>query len=255
MHVPHHDFKTMDAVYKYMAANRWDELLNFGDFGDYEEVSAWNYGLPLLLERRTIEKTYGVMNDVLDEMMDAANSKAPLKKKTFIEGNHEYRISKHLEKHPELRGSIEPEIKLLFDERGIDYVQLYSKQALPYRRGHAYFIHGKYYGNNHAKKHVDHFGCNIFYGHTHDVMGVPKTTMGDHKTRMAQSFGFLGRYDMSWRKGDDPSSWQQAFGEFVFRKDGFFQYWVTLIFNNSFVGRDGNWYEPDKGLRRPKYLV
>lgn len=76
---------------------------------------------------------------------------------------------------------------------------------------------------------------------THDVMCYPMTNRAKHKAYVGQSLGCLCVYDMDYM-GKRPSNWQQAFAEFVFTKDGHFNYNITRIFNHSFVHLNGKMY-------------
>jgi hypothetical protein len=115
-----------------------------------------------------------------------------------------------------------------------------------YTKGKANFGHGEYTTRDHARKHIESYGVNFFYGHTHDVQESPKVFHGDNNTVVAQSFGCLCDYAQSYLRGR-PTKWQQAFGEFYFRPDGFFNYTVTKIFDHAFVSPDGEWFD---GKRR-----
>jgi hypothetical protein len=140
-----------------------------------------------------------------------------------------------------LEGWVEVPTGLRLAERGVKWIKSWS-QGKEYKIGKATFIHGQYTTKYHANKMVDNYGTNIFYGHTHDVMCMPKVTKGDHKTRVGQSLGCLCEYDQSYMKGK-PSNWQQAFGVFYFQPNGNFNHYIVQINQSRFTSPEGEYYE------------
>ncbi len=81
----------------------------------------------------------------------------------LLEGNHEYRVTRYINAHPELEGLIEVDKVLNLTERRIDWVQSWSKGEL-FNLGNCSFHHGLFCNDHHAKKMVTRFGRNILYG-------------------------------------------------------------------------------------------
>jgi hypothetical protein len=240
LQVPYEDKRSLAAVEKYMADETWDEYINLGDFLDFDNISVHNKGKIGLNEGKTIDGFYKAGNVILDrhqKILRANNKKA---KFTLLEGNHDYRIEKYIEEHPESKGLLEVEKGLCLKERGIKFVRCYSKGEL-YKLGKSYWHHGLYCGGNHAKKMVDNFGVNVFYGHTHDVSLHSKVQWGKDKTIVGQSLGCLCDYEQSYIKMN-PTNWQHAFGVFYYLPSGYFTYYVVRIFNHSFVAPNGKIY-------------
>ena len=238
------DVKTWEVVKQYARGKRWDEIIIIGDFLDFNCISSHNKENLRSVEGQRIAKDYAVGNKILDEIQSIC------KKVILIEGNHEYRMARLIDLYPALEGITEVEKGLRLKERGVKYIKFWSKGEL-YKVGKATFGHGLYTNDNHAKKHVTHYGENFFYGHTHDVQSYSQTLRGKNKTIVGQSLGCLCKYDLPYMRGR-PSKWQQAFAVFYFRDNGFFNYSMIRIFQNSFIGPDGKLYEPKK---RPKILV
>ena len=208
---------------------------------DIDTLSSHSDGKPGQLEGKRLAKEYRVGNQVLDEIQAAVMTNNKRCKVTLLEGNHEHRVCRYLERFPQLKGQLEAEIFLSLEERGINYVKCYCKGDV-YRVGNAFFTHGLYTNDHHAKKTVSNFGTNIFYGHTHDVQAYSMVQRGNDKTLVGQSMGCLCRYDLSYIQGN-PSKWQQAFGIFYFLPDGFFTYFIPRIFKNRFVSPEGRVYQ------------
>lgn len=240
--IPFHDVLTMKAVEKYMADERWDEWLQLGDLLDYDQISHWNDGKPESLVRG-LEGDYKIANEILDRHQAIVRKKNPKAKFTVLAGNHCIRPEKFVEKNPQMKGLIEMEHGLRFKERGIKYVKCYPKGEI-HQIGNAYFTHGLYTGTNHAKKHVDNFGVSVFYGHTHQCQSFSKVLWGKNKTVVGESLGCLCRYDLPY-VGENPTAWQQAVTTFYFRPDGYFNHFVSRIFNHKFTAPNGKTYGPN----------
>jgi len=236
LQVPYHDVRSLEAVEKVMSDRPWDEIIQIGDFMDHDCISHHNVGQLRKIEGKTLFTDYAVGNAILDRWQKKAKGARII----IIEGNHDFRPEKLVDAQPQLRGLVETEHGLNLAKRGIRYVRFWSAGE-KYRIGNAYFIHGRYTNEHHAKKHVLRYGVNIFYGHLHDVQCFPLVLQGGDKTIVGQSLGCLCRYDQSWLQGA-PTNWQQAFGAFHFFSDGFFTYNVPRIFKNRFY-YEGQVYE------------
>lgn len=239
LQIPFHDTKALKAVEKYMADETWDEWLQLGDFMDIPQLARFNSESPEALSC-TLEKDYAIANEILDRHQSILRKRNPKAKFTLLCGNHDLRIAKFAEKFPQVRGIIDWDKNLRLKERGITPVWCYPKGEV-YKIGKAYFTHGLYTSQNHAKKHVDNFGVNIFYGHVHDCQSHSKVLWGKNKTIIGQSLGCLCRYDLDYI-GSNPTNWQHAVTTFYFRKDGHFNHYVSPIFNGKFTAPNGKTY-------------
>ncbi len=241
MQVPYHDKRALAAVEKYMAAYKWDEYVNMGDFLDFDQISSFNEDSLRDLENRRLKADFYTANQILDRHQQIIKEKNRNAKFTLLEGNHEYRMERLINKYPALEGLLEVETRLKLEERGFKYVKCYTKGDL-HKIGKAYFHHGLYATSGHAKKHVDSFGVNIFYGHVHDIQQYTKVAFGKNKTLVGQSLGCLCTYEQGYI-GKNPKNWQHAFAVFHFQPNGFFNYYIVNIFDGKFVGPDGVFYE------------
>ncbi len=228
IHLPYEDRQTMEAVESYMKDHHWDEVVYLGDLMDWDFISTHEKDNRRAKEKRRIMLEYEYANDFLDRQKALAHRA----KFTLIEGNHDYRIEDYINKHPEEEGWLEMETQLQLLKRKIKWVRFWTNGEI-HKIGKARFIHGRYTNQYHARKHVDNYGENIFYGHTHDVQSFSKELAGADKTLVGQSLGCLCNYNQKYLKGA-PTKWQQAFGVFEFFPDGFFQYNVIRIFKHRF---------------------
>ena len=118
------------------------------------------------------------------------------------------------------------EVTISTDKRGYKYFE-YNQ---PLKLGKVNFIHGAYATTYHAKKHLEAYGSNIIYGHTHDIQRHSITKL-DSGTIGAWSMGCLK--DMSpqknkWLRGR-LHNWNHAFGIVDFFKNGNFKVEVVEI--------------------------
>jgi len=228
-HFPAHDPLTNAALHHYIKDNQFDFLIDGGDLGDFDVISAHNKNNLRAVEGKRLTAQYDCMNRELD-WLQAAQPKAAI---TLIEGNHEYRVTRYIAAHPEAEGILEVPTQLDLSGRGIEWIPFWSKGSIK-KIGKASFGHGRYINEMHAKKHALAYCGNFFYGHQHGIQSYSVVNLGDNNTYMAQCCGCLCAYDQTYMQGR-PSNWQQAFVEFTFRDDGYFNYNLVQIFAHSFV--------------------
>ena len=239
--MPFQDDLSLNALERYMADSRFDEVIYIGDLLDFAQISKFNKGSPQE-ESRLVSDDYKIAGKILDRHISIIKKNNRKAKFTLLEGNHEERIERWLAQNPQVKGLVEVEVGLKLGERGIKWVRAWSKGEL-YKIGKAYFTHGLYTNQYHAQKMVNNYGVNIYYGHTHDHQSFSKVLKGKDKTIEGMSLGCVCEYDQSYMQGR-PSSWQQGFGVFYFdRNTGFFNRTFVGIFNHSFISPEGKFYD------------
>lgn len=241
MQLPYIDEETMEAVLKYIRDNYWDIAVQLGDFMDWDFISRWTAENARKIEGKRFLEEFAMANRFLDKLQKAVRNKNKNAKIVILQGNHDYRVEVVMDKTPMYEGMLEMETNLKFKERKIEYWK-YWETHQPYKIGKAWFIHGEYIGNGHAKKTAENFHRNVFYGHTHDRMGYTKTTVGDDSV-YCESFGTLSLRDLEYM-GKKPSNWMQCFAVFFFQPDGSFNHYVTNIVNHEFTSIEGKHYKP-----------
>lgn len=240
LQVPRHAKAALRAVLRYAADERWDRIVLLGDMMDFAQVSRWVKDQPEELSK-SLAGDYKVGNQVLDDIQKAGRAKNKNVRFDITLGNHCIRPELFTKQFPQLRGLIEIEHGLRFKERGIKITRSYPDGDL-LQIGKAYFHHGLYVGGSHAKKHVENFGRNIFYGHTHTVQSHTKAMFGKRNVIMAESLGCLCDMDLDYI-GKNPKDWVHAFATFHFQKDGSFNHYTTRIFDNSFIAPNKKRYD------------
>jgi len=240
LQVPYHDPHSLAAVEKLMGDYRFDGYLQIGDFMDFDCISHHNKSNERAREGKRISADYDAAGAILDRhqaIIRANNKDAQF---VIIEGNHEYRMEKYIDEHKEFEGMFEVATALEFGRRKIQWVPFWSL-GKSFKIGKAKFIHGRYTNQYHAAKTVNNYGCNIFYGHTHDIQTFSKEMDGEDSTIVGQSLGCLCRPQSYMRGG--PNKWQQAVTVFDFFPDGYFTYNVIRIFKHRF-SYNGKIYTP-----------
>lgn len=236
-HVPLHCPKAHRAVCKYVGDLSPDYWVDMGDLMEYYEISRHVGKAIRTIDGKTLAKSNAAGNRLLDERQRSLGSGKYIQ----IEGNHDKRPEDLVNENPTLEGLVEIENTLKFADRGIDYIKYWDHGDI-LKLGKANFIHGRYVNEFHAKKTVDRYGKNSFYGHTHDIQSYSKVWEGDGETRIGQSLGCMCRYDLDYKKGS-PDKWQQAVTTFYFRPNGFFSYFISPIYNGKFIAPNGKEYQ------------
>lgn len=242
MQVPYQDVQTMIAVEKYMAAHRWDGLLNIGDFMDMNTISNFNKGKPRQTQGQYISADFEEGNKILDRHQAIIRKRNKHAQFVYLEGNHEERVERWLDENPMFDGYFNIPKALNLDKRGFKWVRAWTNNEI-YSIGKANFVHGKYTNQYHPAKMAHYYGDNIFYGHTHDMMchAVAKQLHPD-KVHVGQSIGCLC-LPQKYMKGNF-NNWQQGFMVLFVLPNGNFTYYLPRIFNHKFIGPDGVLYEP-----------
>ena len=227
-HFPLHDQRAINVVLQGIELIKPDIFINLGDVGEWESVSAWKWKgkkqPPLEYQLPIIDREIKRVNEGIDQF-DEVLDKVECKKRYICAGNHdEWLTYGFCEKYPYMEDYTFLEA-CRWKERGYKYLS-YNQ---PLKIGKCTFIHGAYATTYHAKKHLEAYGENIVYGHTHDIQRHTLTKLGG--TIGAWSMGCLK--DMSamknkWLRGR-LHNWNHAFGIIDWFKNGDFKVEVIEI--------------------------
>ncbi|QDP47841.1 MAG: hypothetical protein Unbinned400contig1004_10 [Prokaryotic dsDNA virus sp.] len=227
-HFPLVDDKALSVLLQGIQIIKPDIAINLGDVGEWESVSAWRWKRrkcpPLEYQLPFIDEEIELVNEGLDKI-DRALDKVKCKTRYMLQGNHDEWLDMFVEKFPYLKGYTFRKACLL-DERGYKYYE-HNK---PLKLGKINFIHGAYATTYHAKKHLEAYGSNICYGHTHDVQRHTLTKL-DSGTIAAWSMGCLKNMSgdkNKWLRGR-LHNWCHAFGIITWQSNGNFQIEVIDI--------------------------
>jgi hypothetical protein len=252
LQIPFEDHRTLAAVEAFMKdVQASDEpftgWLQLGDLLDFDELSRYHAGEEGSVATE-LQESYEGGNRFLDRHQKIMRAGCKSARFVLLEGNHDYRAYDCARKddYKKFRGYLNYETMLNLKDRGIKWVRSW-KDGKTFQLGKANFTHGIYTNQYHAKKMVQNFGTNIYYGHLHDVMEMPQIQRGNDKTMVGKSLGCLCDYNQSYLKGR-PTNWQQAFAIFYIFPDGNFTEHTIRIFKHRFHAY-GKTYDGSKILK------
>ncbi len=242
-HFPLHDQKAINCLTKTIDVVMPDAYIDLGDVGEFHAFSAWRFKRkkkpPLDYLVKDFDKDVRAVNkgmDIIDEALDKVNCK----EKYITEGNHDNWLNLAVEMYPYI-----PKYKfataMKLKERGYKY-QPFGKLL---KMGKLYFYHGHQYGGQyHAANHLRKMGCNVMYGHWHDLQHITATHVDGPKA--AWSIGCLK--DMTPKANDWLNNrnvnWAHAFAIVdFFEKSGKFTVHIIQIID----GKTSLWGELIKG--------
>jgi DNA-binding CsgD family transcriptional regulator len=236
IHHPHYEERTMEAVNQFIFDYDPDELVYMGDQVSLDCISFWNRNKPLLKEGQRLIKDYNMFDK--DILQVHENITRPNIRRTFMIGNHEYRINTYVERNPELEDFIDMVRHLELLER--DYIVVPFNEI--HKVGKLNVIHGYYWNMYHAKKTVDDFQGNVVYAHVHNPQMYAKTSPIDRKGyHMATSLPCLCNIKPDYKK-NAPNFWVNGFGIVEhLPATGFFNLYMIIIIEGSFMW-NGKYY-------------
>ena len=241
-HFPLHDKKSINVLCKTIEIVKPDIYVDLGDIGEWNAFSAWRFkrkkAPPLEYLIKDFEKDVRDVNNCMDQV-DESLDKANTKERYITEGNHDNWLNMVVEKYPYI-----PQYKFAnavnLKERGYTYYRFGKHLKI----GKLFFYHGHQYGGQyHTSNHLRKLGCNIMYGHWHDLQQMSATHMDGPKS--AWSIGCLK--DMSASKnewlGNRRINWAHAFAIVDFYQGGHFTVHIIQIIK----GKTSLWGELIEG--------
>ena len=227
-HFPYADKAAIKCLTKTIEIVKPDKYVDLGDVGEWHAFSAWRFkrkkAPPLEYLVDDFDKDVKDVNkgmDIIDESLDKVNCK----EKYITEGNHDNWLNYAVDKYPYI-----PQYKFAnavdLKGRGYKYYPFGKRLKI----GKLRFYHGHLYGGQyHTANHIRKMGCNIMYGHWHDLQQMSATHEDGPKS--AWSIGCLK--DMSEDKntwlGGRPINWAHAFAIVDFFKNGLFTVHIIQI--------------------------
>jgi predicted phosphodiesterase len=200
-HVPHHNKRAWRCVLGLLSTVQPKQIVIIGDFLDLESLNHHPRNVP---EITHLKPELEAGNHALDQIYEAS----PSSRVTYLEGNHEYRVTKYINTaSPELEGLLDVPGFLRLKDRRILWVPFRSHIRHPWISPWdvAYLHSAKANsrnnpGGSHAAFHANTIGpssrcATTVYGHHHTFQHY-RSSAGYE----AFCCGFLGDYD-----SDDPT--------------------------------------------------
>ncbi len=211
-----------EVAKNYIKRTKPDKVILAGDFAECDPLSHWQISkkcrISLVSHRDELAKIDAELK-FLEKYCGEI---------IWLEGNHENWVAQYLEDHHEMTGSVEYRTQLELDSRGIKWIPQHELYML----GKLAVTHGVYLGNNHAKKHLEAFGCNIMYGHTHRS-DMHTMNMVQQPTMKAWGLPCLCDKKPHFMK-NKPCKWDNGFGDIYVADNGEFNAYIVDIINNRF---------------------
>jgi len=212
-----HDPRAIDVALQIVLHYRPHTAVILGDFICCDAVASYKKAswreADLRLESEVISANKGL------DYWDRVFKKAGVKRKVFLEGNHESRLTRWLVNNAfNLGDMLKIENLLKLKERKYEYISL-AKQ--PLQMGKADIMHGYYVNVYHASKMVKETGRNCIYGHTHDYQAYISSHLPKDLPKIAMSCGCLCKFDQHYI-GQRPTKWVHGVGIMEYLPDGFF---------------------------------
>lgn len=242
-HFPLHDKAAINVVCQTIELVQPDIYVDLGDVGEFESVSHWQWKRrkrpPLEYQIPFIDEELEKVNEGMD-IIDAALDRVGCEERHMCEGNYDDWLNQFVSENPFLK-------KYLFknavhlEQRGY----IFHPMGKIFNIGHLHFYHGNHFsGISHARTHLLRLGCNIMYGHHHDIQHATVTHMDGPKS--AWSIGCLkdmGKDANAWLNNRE-HNWQHGFAIVHFYDNGMFNAEIhNIIDGKTFVGGeliDGN---------------
>jgi len=216
VHLP--DSIDLSPVFEYLQDYKPDLVILGGDIIDAKGMHGVEQTSPsetvAKLWQSYYERDTKLLADFIQKVMKAVSKKTKI---IFLEGNHEQRYRRIMERYPELfkgkydfhRDVVKP---LSPTSKWIPYGDYESF----YQVGDCLFMHGTMYPENHAKQYVlKYLPSKVVYGHLHHYQaftyhsGNPKLA-----PRYALTGGCLSHLTPEWKRGA-PHMWQNGFVDFI----------------------------------------
>lgn len=222
LHIPFHDRKTLEAVFKFLEDFKPEQIILTGDVLDFYKLSNFDKD-PFRLT--TIQDEIDTAYPILKRLTELCSEVH------FIRGNHEERLIRYLKRNPELASIKVLEIpKLLnLDTLGIHY-HPYEYLYNGFRFTHGEFVRPD--SGASAKAEALKYGSNTSSGHTHRFGSFYKS----------DARGTIGAFEMGCLCDLNPEyingvpNWVQGFGVFHFDDNRFFCQQIPIIKHEFIYG-------------------
>ena len=237
-HRPFQDQRAYDLMLKVAQDYKPHQIIVMGDYADFYWASSHGKN-PAIVESFSYKKEIDSVNQGLEELLDLF----PEAHHVFIEGNHEYRLARYLQKHaPEIYQSI-----------GIpDVLNLKGWEFVPYGPGQLYQV-----ANSQLYTRHEPYGSGVHFAHQTLVKGGISMVVGhihriqEHQAVNAQGLN-LRCFGIGWL-GDKNHpvmqyvryhpQWALGFGICDIVADGNFYFRTIHIDNDYRCMADGWLYE------------
>jgi predicted phosphodiesterase len=237
-HIPYEDKRAYELMLAVAQDIDPDEIVILGDFADFYAINSHG---------KSADKGGDLLQDEVFEVilrLKELNRLFPKAKKVYIEGNHEYRLSRYVDARcPDLYGVVGIQSILELKQLGYEYIPYGPNQKYPILGSKLMARHEPLAGGKHvAQNTVEKAMHSVIFGHTHRIQEAQVVTMQGDNYRGISS-GWLGDSSspiFGYVKGHH--QWAHAFSVLNVLGDGtWFNSLVHII--NYKCHYDGHIYE------------
>lgn len=230
LHCPHQDEQAVESVCKLARYIKPSHVVLLGDVIEGAGVST--HIKDSIAERATTDllAEFDVFNALFDRVTKYSGEVL------LTLGNHDERINRYADEHPEVAKLIKFERCFELDARrksGKKIKLCKYNEAL--NIGKLWFTHGTYTGDTAAKKMVLAYQRSICFGHTHTYGSHTWTSPIDVRDKhTAYNLGCLCNINPGFMK-NRPSAWVHMCGVAYIRDDGSFNMYPVGVFGGRLV--------------------
>lgn len=235
-HVPDHNPKALAAYFDYLIDTQPAIVFFMGDILDLTQLSSFDRANTVKLANMgTVLDDYAILH----EMLVRLRAKLPTAWFEFVEGNHEYRISRALERDPAARDYVlEKHFSDVFD-RFVPYRDKNVPNLVQF--GKRWLAHGEYCNEMHTKKNLMFFHRPICTWHMHTVQAFTLHSAVDVRDfKVAFSVPCLADLNPHYARSK-PNAWVNGFLRGEALEDGAFEDSIVIMDHDRF-GVNGKWY-------------
>lgn len=175
-----------------------------GDLLDFSYISKFSENVLGATEGKRLKDDFDILRKEL------AFFKKYSKRVIYLEGNHENRLNKYLEKNPVLKGLFK--ISDVVNEIEVEFIPI-NQQPYNYRDD-LLLAHGLSFTKYFSCKHVEQCNNNIICAHTHRTQTYT-TSFPDGSVLTGYGIGTLGPLNPEYIAGQRLPGWSHSFAEIL----------------------------------------
>lgn len=203
-----------------------------GDWIVLDSLSSWEKHKKLLMENRRYDLDIKQGRAELDRL----RMSCPDARIIFFEGNHEYRLPRHIEEHPEMEGKLDVKMDLRLEDMGIEWVP-YNEIV---RIGRVCYLHGTKWNKYFARSTLEMIGQSCVFGHAHRYQVWTQRLRYDQQPHIALGVPCLCAESEAWRR-KALTDHMQGFCLVEYRADGTFQPTVLTVIKGKMSWGGKTW--------------
>jgi hypothetical protein len=228
-HVPFHNKQITNGILKMISNNDFVGFHLIGDFLDLNTLSSHDKGNFPVVKGLTIDQEYKEGSKVIDEFLAVLPKNID---KSFIYGNHEDRHNRYMANMQSAKTPISsPTDALQLREKGFNVHESWAQDKITLGK-HLDLMHGTYYNQHCAKKHLDVLRGSVAFAHSHRIQSfIEGNTAGFNIGCGIDISSPVFNYAARATK----SQWQNGFAVVYIDEKGDYYFNQIICHNNKFV--------------------